>query len=144
MCLIPRSIARSQHYAIFRNPLLLKSTCLSPQWLSRAFSDDSTAVPQDIAILGGGISGLTTAVFLLMMHEEKFRGRKTPKITIYESSKRLGGWMHTKKVVPGSGKNPLYIEQGPRTIRCGGIGAVMLWNLVRISRLGTSDSGHFD
>jgi hypothetical protein len=39
--------------------------------------------------------------------------------------------MHTKKVSPGKGRSPLYIEQGPRTIRVGGMGAAMLVNLVR-------------
>lgn len=62
----------------------------------------------DVAVLGGGISGLASAYFL---------SRKLPraKIVIYERSSRLGGWLHSKTVDVGSGK--IVLEQGPRSLR---------------------------
>lgn len=54
-----------------------------------------------LAILGGGITGLTLA-FLL---QEKF------KVTLYEKSHRLGGWIETKEV------EGFDFEMGPRGFR---------------------------
>lgn len=47
--------------------------------------------PKDIAVLGGGLTGLTTAYYLTRFHPQA-------KITLYESDDRLGGWIDTKKV----------------------------------------------
>jgi predicted NAD/FAD-binding protein len=68
----------------------------------------------DVAILGGGISGLCTAFYLLAWHERVFPGR-APKITIYESADRLGGWIRTSKESTPNGD--WYFEHGPRTLR---------------------------
>jgi len=61
-----------------------------------------------VAILGGGITGLAAAHYLT---------RELPhaKITIYEGSDRLGGWMKSNRVDVGNGD--LVFEQGPRTLR---------------------------
>ncbi len=61
-----------------------------------------------IAVLGGGITGLAAAHYLT---------RELPRamVTIYESSDRLGGWMHSESVDVGNGK--IILEQGPRTLR---------------------------
>lgn len=48
-------------------------------------------LPQDIAILGGGLTGLTTAHYLTRFHPHA-------KITIYEAADRLGGWIDTERV----------------------------------------------
>ena len=48
-------------------------------------------LPKDIAVLGGGLTGLTTAYYLTRFHPEA-------KITLYESGDRLGGWIDTEKV----------------------------------------------
>ena len=41
-----------------------------------------------IAVLGGGISGLTTAYFLR-------RANRNIRVTLIESSSRFGGWLET-------------------------------------------------
>ena len=61
-----------------------------------------------IGVLGGGITGLATAYFLS-------RELSDAKITLFEASSRLGGWLHSKSVDIGSGN--VVFEQGPRTIR---------------------------
>jgi protoporphyrinogen/coproporphyrinogen III oxidase len=61
-----------------------------------------------IAVLGGGITGLTSAHYLA-------KELPNAKITIYESGDRLGGWLQSKYVDIGNGK--ILFEQGPRTLR---------------------------
>lgn len=65
-------------------------------------------VVQDVAVLGGGVTGLATAYYLT---KEFPRAR----ITIYEASDRLGGWISSKRV-PVKDGNVLF-EAGPRTLR---------------------------
>ncbi|KAF2267446.1 Protoporphyrinogen oxidase [Lojkania enalia] len=68
----------------------------------------STAYPEQIAILGGGISGLASAYFV----NKEF---PNSKITIYESQGELGGWIRSRRVeVPGG---DVLFEYGPRTLR---------------------------
>lgn len=47
--------------------------------------------PKDIAVLGGGLTGLTTAYYLTCFHP-------SARITIYEAQDRLGGWVDTERV----------------------------------------------
>lgn len=61
-----------------------------------------------IAVLGGGITGLATAYFLS-------RDLPNAKITLFEASSRLGGWLHSRSVDVGSGS--VIFEQGPRNLR---------------------------
>jgi oxygen-dependent protoporphyrinogen oxidase len=69
--------------------------------------------PRNIAVLGGGITGLATAYFLR---------RELPddsKITLYEASDRFGGWIETTKV-PAAGHEGgamIHFERGPRMIK---------------------------
>ncbi|KAK1752374.1 hypothetical protein QBC47DRAFT_388267 [Echria macrotheca] len=59
---------------------------------SSATPNLSSTKPPNIAVLGGGLTGLTTAFWL---------SRFLPKdahITLYEASDRLGGWIDTAKV----------------------------------------------
>ena len=60
------------------------------------------------AVLGGGVTGLSAAYFLR---------RKFPhaKVTIYEASKRLGGWVDSETVQVDGGK--VLFEWGPRSLR---------------------------
>ncbi|KAI9841155.1 MAG: oxygen-dependent protoporphyrinogen oxidase [Thelocarpon superellum] len=62
----------------------------------------------NLAVLGGGITGLTTALAL---------STELPKatVTLYEASARLGGWVDSKTVDVGNGN--VVLEQGPRTLR---------------------------
>ena len=70
---------------------------------------------QHVAVLGSGISGLSTAFFL----RQKFG--KDLKISIIESSNRVGGWIDTEKVEDRDGKIVL-LERGPRSLRVAGNG----------------------
>ena len=61
-----------------------------------------------VAILGGGITGLVSAYYLSRL-------RSDLQITLFESSDRLGGWLHSTSVDVGTGK--VVFEQGPRNLR---------------------------
>lgn len=63
---------------------------------------------KEVAILGGGITGLVSAFYLS-------KQRPDIRITIFEGSSRLGGWLHSKQVDVGNGN--VVFEQGPRTLR---------------------------
>jgi len=69
--------------------------------------EDSKDV-ENVAIIGGGITGLATAYFL---------SKTSPKIriTLLEGGKRLGGWLHSEVVETSHGK--VIFEKGPRTLR---------------------------
>lgn len=62
----------------------------------------------DVAVLGGGITGLASAFYL---------AERLPHatITLIEGSKRLGGWLRSKQIDVGNGK--VVFEQGPRNLR---------------------------
>lgn len=63
---------------------------------------------KDVAILGGGITGLACAYYL---------SRHVPntKITLLEGSSRLGGWLNTETIDVGNGN--VTFEKGPRSLR---------------------------
>ena len=99
----------------FRTRTALKShTAVFHGWLNRISqrryaSNAETRPPiQDVAILGGGITGLTSAFYL---------ARALPKtpITLFEDGDRLGGWVNSEFVDIGTGK--VVLEKGPRTLR---------------------------
>lgn len=77
------------------------------------YATTSSTPPQHVAVLGGGITGLTTAFYLAKQLPP------TSTITIYESSDRLGGWMRTQKVQVNVGNTSGLVpfERGPRTLR---------------------------
>lgn len=52
---------------------------------------DKTQPPRDIAVLGGGLTGLTAAWHLT-------RELPDAKITIYDKKGRMGGWIETEEV----------------------------------------------
>ncbi|ROT35468.1 Protoporphyrinogen oxidase [Sodiomyces alkalinus F11] len=68
---------------------------------------------KNIAVIGGGITGLSTA-----HHLAKFAPKGT-SITLYEGSARLGGWLDTQKVefTHDGKKKSIQFERGPRTLR---------------------------
>nr|CAD7205172.1 unnamed protein product [Timema douglasi] len=74
-------------------------------------------------VLGGGISGLSAAYYLL---------KTSQNITLIEGSHRLGGWIKSSV----NSDNSVF-EQGPRTIRCRGEPAENTLSLVE--ELGLSD-----
>ena len=81
---------------------------LSSQCAHLRFSSTSAAHPERIAVLGGGIAGLSSAYFA----SKEF---PNSKITVYESGAETGGWIRSKRVqVPGG---DVLFESGPRTLR---------------------------
>lgn len=72
----------------------------------------SQAKDANIAVLGGGLTGLTAAYYLAK------KLPSTAKITLYESSDRLGGWIKTDRVpVDVEGKSgTVSFERGARSL----------------------------
>lgn len=112
-----RSPLKSSHYrTVYQRPFRRQNHALAK--LDHAITN--------VAVLGGGISGLASAYFL---------SQKLPraKIVLYESSSRLGGWLYSKKVDVGSGN--VVFEQGPRSLRPDTPSAKVTLGLVRTPRL---------
>lgn len=84
--------------------------------LRRYSSTDS----QDIAVIGGGITGLASAFWISTL--------PGTRVTLYEKGKTLGGWLRTKHVNVGNGT--ILFEQGPRAIRPSGPNALLTKYLV--------------
>ena len=81
---------------------------------------------KSVAILGGGVSGLSTA-FHLIKHSKNI-GLSVPKIKIFESQNRFGGWM--KSVRCGQNSED-YFDLGPRTITTNTYAATNVISMVR-------------
>ncbi len=75
-----------------------------------------------IAVLGGGITGLASAHYLA-------KELPNAKITVYEGSDRLGGWLRSEYVDVEDGK--VLFEQGPRTLRTSNASALVTLEIVR-------------
>ena len=105
----------------------LRSTTSQSQWL-RSISD-SSKTPKDIGIIGGGVTGLTAAFTILQTHKFKYPSTPPPKITIYESGPRLGGWLQSPTVKTPGGDEVVF-EQGPRTLRTGSAASFTTLDLV--------------
>ena len=69
------------------------------------------ATSRTVAILGGGISGLSTAYYLLT-NATKY-GISIGKVYLLESQPRFGGWLNTVSFGPNIDD---HFELGPRTI----------------------------
>ncbi|KAI1394226.1 Protoporphyrinogen oxidase [Hypoxylon trugodes] len=78
-----------------------------------ATSGARNAKAREIAVIGGGITGLTTAHYLA-------RHARDANITLYEGSERLGGWVDGKweRVGPGE-HDKVFFQRGPRMLRSG-------------------------
>lgn len=62
-----------------------------------------------VAILGGGLTGLITAHWIV----RTLRGLNV-KVTIYEAQDKLGGWVQSDRIDVGDGK--IILEAGPRSL----------------------------
>jgi len=87
-------------------------------------------IPRNVAVLGGGLSGLTAAYYLSR------RLPQSSQITLYEKATRLGGWLQSRTVAvddkSGQGKpKKLVFEGGPRSVRPAGLSGAMTLDLVR-------------
>lgn len=98
----------------------------------------AVAVDRRIAVLGGGISGLATAYFL------RQELPPTSRITLYEQSPRLGGWVSTKRVphpiaaaTTESGDGAVVFEEGPRSLRPAGLPGLSALDLAHSLGLGS-------
>jgi oxygen-dependent protoporphyrinogen oxidase len=78
-----------------------------------------------IAVLGGGISGLSTAWYL---------ARSAPanvSITLLEGSKRTGGWVHSERINdPQHAGGSILLEHGPRSLRPQGVSGLNTLEMV--------------
>ena len=96
----------------------LQSICRP--YSSAAAEGESTL--KDVAVIGGGITGLTSAFYLK-------RSRPEVNVTVYDASPRLGGWLESKHIECEGGK--VIFEQGPRSLRVKTDTAVATLMLVR-------------
>lgn len=76
----------------------------------------------NVAVVGGGITGLTAAY--------KISRDPNARVTLYESSSKLGGWMRQTERVKADGGDVLF-EYGPRSFRSDEWGSYSMLNLVR-------------
>jgi oxygen-dependent protoporphyrinogen oxidase len=84
-------------------------------------SAHSNSAPFDAAVIGAGITGLTTA----------YRLSKNPncaKVTLYEKSSRIGGWLDSEVIDVEGGQ--IVFEYGPRTLRAVAPACLPLLDLV--------------
>lgn len=69
--------------------------------------------PNHVVILGGGITGLSAALYFARKHP-------TVPVTLLEKSTRFGGWVHSERVEVtdnDGNRGSVLLEAGPRTIR---------------------------
>lgn len=107
-------------------------------YATAASTSNKKPEPPNIAILGGGITGLASAYFLS-------RDLPKAKITLFEASSRLGGWLHSRSVDVGSGN--VVFEQGPRNLRPTMPNGLLTLDLVREHHCllrGLADRRHSD
>jgi len=94
-----------------------RSLCLSNLAIahsSRSYATNSSD-HRDIAIFGGGITGLASAYYLS-------KSLPDATITIYEAGPRIGGWLSSKQLEVDDGT--VLFEAGPRTLRPHGNGVL--------------------
>lgn len=84
---------------------------------------------QDIAVLGGGLSGLANAYFIS-------KADPNARITVYEASDRVGGWVNSKVIKGPNEEKAMVFERGPRTLRTGINGSI---SVKLIEELGLKD-----
>ncbi|KAI9318481.1 protoporphyrinogen oxidase [Dichotomocladium elegans] len=93
-----------------------------------------------VAVLGGGISGLSAAYYLA-----RFAPRNT-QIVLIEGSERLGGWIRSHRVGPGfyptaasllpnHDDRAILFEAGPRTLRPSGSSGAVTLDMIQDLRL---------
>lgn len=82
-----------------------------------------------IAVVGGGISGLSTAYYLARL------APSTTKIILIEGKERLGGWIQSRRVTSDNTKETVLFEAGPRSLRPEGNNGAILLEMVKESSL---------
>ncbi|KAK3310149.1 uncharacterized protein B0T15DRAFT_506848 [Chaetomium strumarium] len=110
----------------FASPLSVILASGSHSQGRRHYATGKDQGPRSIAVLGGGLTGLTTAWYLT-------RNLPQAKITIYEANDRLGGWVDTTKVkvrTPDGTEGTVHFEHAARMVKpqTGGSGGVPRWD----------------
>ncbi|KAI9788162.1 MAG: oxygen-dependent protoporphyrinogen oxidase [Peltula sp. TS41687] len=82
----------------------------------------SSTYSQDVAVIGGGVTGLASAYWISTL--------PGTRVTLYEKGTRLGGWVNSKHVNVGNGNTVLF-EQGPRAIRPSGPNGILTRRLIQ-------------
>ncbi|KAL7273144.1 oxygen-dependent protoporphyrinogen oxidase [Rhizina undulata] len=109
------SVLRALYYSRSCSPFRVQ-----PLRYSSTTSADSN--PKSVAVIGGGITGLSAAWYLT-----KFA--PSVSVTLYEKSSRLGGWLNSKQVESEHGT--ILFEQGPRTLRPWTIAGLVTIDMIR-------------
>src|SRR5690606_27570590 len=91
---IPNALCRRRRHVstaafVSLQPARTIDRCESPARRARRYY--ATGPPGDVAVIGGGITGLTAAYYLARWLPASSR------VTLYEGAGRLGGWIHTVK-----------------------------------------------
>lgn len=81
--------------------------------------------PRHVIVLGGGISGLTTAIALRTQ-------LPSTSVTLLEASHRFGGWLHSHRLPDQEG---MLFEKGCRSIRPRGANQTPLLKLIELLEL---------
>lgn len=81
--------------------------------------------PYNVAVIGGGLTGLTAAWKLL-------QDPKCQHITLYEKSPQLGGWLQSERIEVGDDGKHVVFEHGPRTIRIAEPAVLPMLDLVNL------------
>lgn len=127
-----RKRAKDSAMALLSLSSAIRTRSLRRLTLARHLSTSTSTSQNDIAVLGGGLTGLTTAYYLAKQLPP------TAKITLYEGTSRLGGWIRTDRLpvdVDGT-KGTVSFERGPRTLSSNHLSTwkfddLVLYDLVR-------------
>jgi protoporphyrinogen/coproporphyrinogen III oxidase len=117
-CVSPRCVARTGRpsrwvRSAFTVRRLASTTSASSKEGRKTVCPPNYKPPDTIAVLGGGLTGLTTAWYLS-------RWIPKAKIVIYEASNRLGGWIDTETVpvtTPDGQRGTVSFERGARMVQ---------------------------
>lgn len=92
-------------------------------------SEAEAEAESTIAILGGGISGLSTALYLNRSLSASSSSGTPYKIILVEKEDRLGGWVKSERVkMKGETNETALLESGPRSLRPAGHSGWSCWN----------------
>lgn len=83
-----------------------------------------------VAVIGGGVSGLTFSYYLLRL-------RPDLRISIFEKSNSPGGWISTERLKNTTDGKEIVLEKGPRTLRGVSDGTLLIVDILR--QLGHGD-----
>jgi hypothetical protein len=102
--------------------------------LARSFLHTPSSQPLTLAIVGGGLSGLSSAYYFIQTLTPALR--KACKVVVFEKQGRTGGWCRSLDVPLQEGeKGNMVFETGPRSIRPAGLQGWLTLEMVRPSLL---------